>query len=256
MKTLICLLFSLFMFGLAHAESACLRIALEHCLDVEPAEKLLDYPAWYAAFTATEDEDMQDLLVTTYHSHLFDACIPTPEALETYLQMFPENDEVLNSVAWTYYQMGIKTERAYDLVRRIKTHSAASLDTLAMLKMRRGFPAEALQLFLDLLPNIPSPLNTKYETDSEENLIGRAEMLIHTMQAMILYDHAGDVFYKNAYLPEAAALWRLSQKFAEFIETEYQIAPLSLTNGDFDPQRIKQKNKAIRLTLKKMMNRE
>ncbi len=256
MKTLICLLFSLFMFGLAHAQGACLQIALEHCLDVEPAAKLLDYPAWYAAFTATEDEEMQEFLVTTYHDHLFNACHPTPEALETYLQTFPENDAVLNYVAWTYYLMGIETERAYHLVRRIKTHSAASLDTLAMLKMRSGFPAEALQIFLDLLPDLPSPIKTGYYIPSKEDSIGLEEMLLHTTQAMILYDHAGDVFYKNAYLPEAAALWRLSQKLAEFLEIEYQIDPFTLTDGDFDPQRIKQKNKAIRLTLKKMMNRE
>lgn len=251
MKTLLCLGFSLLTFGFTYAQSTCLQMALEHVLSIESAVKHLDYPAWYAAFTATEDEEMQEILVTTYQNDHLNARYPTPEALETYLQTFPNNDDVLNYVAWTYYLMGIETERAYHLVRRIKTHSAASLDTLAMLKMRCGYPAEALQIFLDLLPDLPSPSKTGYYIPSKEDTIGIEEMLLHTTQAMILYDHAGDVFYKNAYLPEAAALWRLSQKLAEFLEIEYQIDPFILTNGDFDPQRIKQKNKAIRLTLKK-----
>lgn len=256
MKTLLCLLLVLFTFGLSHAQTSYLRVALKHCLAIEKGTKLLDYPAWDAAFIAANDHEMQDVLVNAYHQALFQSQYPTPEALETYLQTFPENDAVLNYVAWTYYLMGIETERAYHLVRRIKTHSAASLDTIAMLKMRRGFPAEALQIFLDLLPDLPSPIKTGYYIPSQEDSIGLEEMLLHTTQAMILYDHAGDIFYKNAYLPEAAALWRLSQKLAEFLEIEYQIDPFTLTDGDFDPQRIKQKNKAIRLTLKKMMNRE
>lgn len=232
----VCTVFSAQATSLAEIEprSLLLREAFNICL-FGYSEKI-DYCAWANSFAATGDHEMATEMAIAYEDHFLKSKRPTLKTIDTLLNDFPRCDHILNLAAWCYYLMGNDLEQAYAIIRQIKQPTVASRDTLAMIMLKRGFPSEALQIYLDLLPEVYVDLATR-------------DIYIHCLQAYIVYNRAGDVLYKNGLHPEAAKLWHEARKIGSIFQKRYQLDPDELTGGEIDFYRLKQKIKAIKIKL-------
>jgi hypothetical protein len=114
-----------------------------------------------------------------------------------------------------------------------------------VLKLKCGYPAEALQIFLDILPHmyIELPPNPQEKIPSYYKLID-------CIASVTIYDHAGDAFYKNGHLREAAKLWSEAHLLIQRMQHTFGFDVNMFPIYDFNYPRFQQKFKAIRTLLK------
>jgi hypothetical protein len=197
--------------------------------------KAMDYNHWAHLVAEVGDSYMVEAIAEAYGRTYTSTKCMAIETAETLLAAFPHNDFLLNQVAWTYYLLGTHTERAYQLARQIQRHEIATLDTLAMVSCRHGHLADALQLYFDILPRVyvDITINTP---------------LADYLRAITIYNHMGDVLYKNKLYREATLVWIEAYTLTEYIKND-AIDPDLFPIFDYDYPRLKQKLRAIKIKM-------
>jgi hypothetical protein len=141
--------------------------------------------------------------------------------------------------------MGTELEYALTLVKRIQNHTESTFDTLAVLKLKCGYPAESLQIFLDLLPHLQIDL-----PPNPKDKLPDYYQPINCIATITIYDHAADAFYKNGHLREAAKLWSKTHQLIQRMQRTFDFDVTTFPIYDFNYPRFQQKYKAIRTLLK------
>lgn len=205
----------------------------------------IDYRAWAQTAATLDDQELLNLLFEEYRNNFFNNRHPSLDKLRELEQTFPSCDHLLNLLAWNRYRMGVELEYALTLANRIQDHTESTYDTLGVLKLKCGYPADSLQIFLDLLPymRIELPPNSNKQIPTQHKLI-------NYIATIIVYDHAADAFYKNGHLREAAKLWSEAHLLIQKIQQTFDFNVTTFPIYDFNYSRFQQKFKAIRTLLK------
>ena len=232
MKTLLlCLLLPFVTFSLQARTAQLLRNLFLECHQL-PTLSMEEYAAWAELFLEADDVEAANVAVMGFYASYYAMRSPSQPMIEHILDTFPSVDYLNNILAWLYYLSGTDTARAYELIRKVKHHDEHSRDTYAMILLRMGHPAEALQqLFLVFDER-------KKVTIDDDNLIDE------TKKEMILFDHAGDIFYKNGHYEEAIRAWKESCERAAFL-SEYVAFENEFISFNYDLTKTKQKLRAL-----------
>lgn len=196
--------------------------------------------AWAMLFDKHQQlEATQEILFDAVHVHFDKKCL-TPTTIERTLALFPGIDALYDHCAWTYHRSGENDERALQLIRKIKHHSPFSLDTYAMILLRQGLPADALQTILPLLESLhPNPESLTFVPAESFNSI-------------IALDHAGTLFYRNNYLPETVVAWSTADRIARHLFERHAGYEEILLTRDFDYQQLRKKLAAAKIKLRQL----
>ena len=197
-----------------------------------PSLSMEEYAAWAELFLEVGDEEAANVAGLAFYAANYATRSPNPSTIECTLATFPSVDYLNNVFAWMYYLSGTETSRAYELIRKVKHHDAHSRDTYAMILLRMGHPAEALQqLFLVFDER-------KKVTVDDDNLIKE------TKKEMVLFDHAGDIFYKNGHYEEALRAWKASCERAVYLKDDLAFEN-EFISFNYDLTKTKQKYRAL-----------
>ncbi|MBQ9694673.1 MAG: hypothetical protein IJV69_07950, partial [Kiritimatiellae bacterium] len=220
-------IFALFCCSLQATSAQILREAFSVCATLQPvSQETAQF--WATAFAHFQDDIAVTAVAKILYTENFLTSHPDPAALEKIIHTFPPCDYLLNNTAWAHYQSGGDIQRAYQLIRRVKQYDRTTHDTYAMIALKLGYPAEALQRILPLLCD--SRLHAE-ESYQEEDYI----------QAVVLFAHAGDIFYKNNLLVEAYRSWKEASTIASFLINNGYVSENLLLTCDYDHQRMQQK---------------
>lgn len=195
--------------------------------------------AWAMLFDKHQQlEAVLEIVLNAMHAHFGKKCL-APTAIERTLALFPGIDPFYNQCAWAYHLSGENDERALQLIRKIKHHSPYSLDTYAMILLRQGLPADALQTILPLLESLhPNP----------QSLASPAE----SITSIIALDHAGTLFYRNNYLPETVVAWSTADRIARHLLKRHAGYEEILLTQNLDYQQLKKKLAAAKIKLRQL----
>ena len=123
-------------------------------------------------------------------------------ALEQALRLQPSNVFLLNNLAYALADRGIRLSQAETLIQRAVSGNTnpTFLDTQAWVFYKQGRNTDAAVLFGHILDMV--------EADREHDI------------AIIVWDHAGDAYYRSGRPEEAVELWRRAAELAENEETQ------------------------------------
>ena len=154
---------------------------------------------------------------------------PSLETLEKLLRDFPHATFLRNGLAWTTLIYRNDPELALTQFRGA-ARCIASLDTLAWIYLALGRKADALQAILEALE-----LAKEEETESGQ------------FSTPLLYDHAGDIFFRNRLFAPAATAWAYAQGVLKRLAAELNLPPEDVADRlGYNDAFCREKYKAIR----------
>ncbi len=118
-------------------------------------------------------------------------------ALERACELKPNNASYQNNLAYCLAEEGITLDKAEKLIKtalRSEGLQSASMDTLAWVYYKKGQFSQAGELFFHLLDGAKE----MHDDDLEDNWIPDP----------VIWDHAGDVFYRLGWTDRALRYWR------------------------------------------------
>ncbi|MGN1325910.1 MAG: hypothetical protein ACI4YA_06200 [Candidatus Spyradenecus sp.] len=151
---------------------------------------------------------------------------PSCQTLEALLRDHPQCDILRNNAAWTRLIATGDAAGALELLRGVRLNLVSIRDTRACIYLALDRPADALQDILAAL-----------EMAGEEE---------NDPSNLILFDHAGDIFYRNGLYPAARKAWTHAQRLAtRFRKADPAVDGLFLIY-DYDDARVRRKLRALR----------
>ena len=228
---LLCLLLPFVTYTLCARESTFLRELYFECHELR-ALPMEEYVAWAKLFMEIGDEEAANGVGAGLSLSYFQHCSIARPTIDYLLQTFPSTDFLNNNLAWTLYLCEEDPTLAYHVIRKVKDLDTTSRDTYAMILLRMGRPAEALQQILQVL------------IEQKKTPVIPSEVLDVSKHVMTIYDHAGDIFYKNGHYEEALRAWKESCKLAAFLLDHVTSADEFLTFG-YNFPKTKQKFRAL-----------
>lgn len=122
------------------------------------------------------------------------------EALEKVVSLQSEDPMANNNLAYVYAECGVNLEKAEKLAQKAISQAANDptvIDTLGWVYYKQGRYGEAAARFRQIVQQ------------SEENAVQDART-----EHSILFDHAGDVYYKLGWTDKAVSLWKKALELA------------------------------------------
>jgi hypothetical protein len=224
--------------NLLHAQSsAFLRETFLTCEVVKPLS-INEAAAWAHLFLEVGDADAANAVGASVQIGHFMQKSIARHTIDQLIAAFPRSDYLYNNLAWTLYLAETDATRAYQLVRQIKRHDDASRDSYAMIALRMGYPAEALQQIL-------KSLEVRYDRLAEA--ADPIEAIKGIQRLMVTFDHAGDIFYRNGHNEIALQAWQRSYHYATRLQQEEGDTYFLI--GAYDIERVKKKARALRKKL-------
>ena len=213
--------------NLLRAQStAFLRETFLTCEAVKPLS-INEAAAWAHLFLEVGDADAANAVGASVQIGHFMQKSIARHTIDQLIAAFPRSDYLYNNLAWTL-----------QLVRQIKRHDDASRDSYAMIALRMGYPAEALQQIL-------KSLEVRYDRLAEAT--EPIEAIEGIQRLMVTFDHAGDIFYRNGHNEIALQAWQRSYHYATRLQQEK--ADTYFLIGTYDVERVKKKARALRKKL-------
>ena len=151
---------------------------------------------------------------------------PSCQTLETLLRDHPQCDILRNNAAWMRLIAIGDAPGAFELLRGVRLNLVNIRDTRACIYLALDRPADALQDILAALE--------------------MATMEIPEPSHSVLYDHAGDIFYRNGLYPAARKAWSCALRQATRFRKEDPAADDLFLLYDYDDARVRLKLRALR----------
>lgn len=151
---------------------------------------------------------------------------PSCQTLEALLRNHPQCDILRNSAAWKRLIAIGDAPGAFELLRGVRLNLVNIRDTRACIYLALDRPADALQDILAALE--------------------MATMEIPEPSHSVLYDHAGDIFYRNGLYPAARKAWNRALCLAARFRKEDPAADDLFLLYDYDDARVRRKLRALR----------
>lgn len=151
---------------------------------------------------------------------------PSCQTLEALLRDHPQCDTLRNNAAWTRLLATGDAPGALELLRGVRLIEPSIRDTRACIYLALDRPADALQDILAALEMIGEEKNDPSH--------------------LVLFDHAGDIFYRNGLYPAARKAWlRAVCLAARFRQAAPTVDDFFLLY-DYDDARVRLKLRALR----------
>ncbi|MEI7835709.1 MAG: hypothetical protein WCK05_04775, partial [Planctomycetota bacterium] len=158
--------------------------------------KLDEAAAKAAEFLASDPSDVQLLMEASLVQSDLGKPQQATKSLEKALQLIPDSGSLANNLGYQYAETGVNLARAEELIRQALAERPAAHveDSLGWVLYKQGRLREAGALFQKLLLRIAA----------------------ETMdQSCVVYDHAGDVYYRLGWKDLAAATWAKALELAD-----------------------------------------
>ncbi|MGN0886849.1 MAG: hypothetical protein ACI4RT_07610 [Candidatus Spyradenecus sp.] len=200
---------------------------MELILEVFPPQQVAKtFFGWAADYRQAGEEAYASACESTAAELLTLNNLPSCQTLEALLRAHPECDTLRNNAAWTRLIATGDAPGALELLRGVRLDEAGFLDTRACIYLALDRPADALQDILAAL-----------------ELAGKEE---RAPSNLVLFDHAGDIFYRNGLYPAAHKAWgHAIRQSARLRKADPTVDDLFLLY-DYNDARVRRKLRALR----------
>lgn len=181
---------------------------------------------WAADYRQAGEEVYAYACESTAAAFLTENNSPSCQTLEALLRDHPACDILRNNAAWTRLIATGDAPGALELLRGVRLIEPSIRDTRACIYLALDRPADALQDILAAL-----------EMAGEEE---------RDPSHLVLFDHAGDIFYRNGLYPAARKAWSCALRQATRFRKEDPAADDLFLLYDYDDARVRLKPRALR----------
>lgn len=214
------------------AKAKSLRSIYALCCDIRKLPKE-EYFAWAHAFETFNDMEAVADLTKNLQSIYFRRMNLSPYAIEDLYANFPKTNDLYNTLAWAHYLSEQDATNAYQMIQKVEQFDNHSRDTNAMILLRMGKPAEALQ---QILPVISEFRFTE----------GGYYTLEQYYTAIIAFSHAGDIFYRNNLYQEAFLAWGKAYNLVNSLIQQQLVTEDALLPAGYNHQQTRAKLRALK----------
>ncbi|MCI6590311.1 MAG: hypothetical protein MSB12_04390 [Lentisphaeraceae bacterium] len=191
-----------------------------------PAQVAHTLFGWAKDFHQTGEEIHVYACESTAIELLETNCSLSCQTLEALLRAHPTSDHIRNNAAWTRFVATGDAQGALELLRGVSLDDATILDTRACLYLALNRPADALQDILSALEMA--------RTEANESSV------------LVLLDHAGDIFYRNALYPAANKAWTRALRLTTRFRKEAPAIDDYFLLVNYDDAQVRRKLRALR----------
>lgn len=181
---------------------------------------------WAADYRQAGEEVYAYACDSTAAAFLTENNSPSCQTLEALLRDHLACDILRNNAAWTRLIATGDAPSALELLRGVRLIEASIRDTRACIYLALDRPADALQ---DIL--VALELAGEEERDPSH---------------LVLFDHAGDIFYRNGLYPAACKAWTHALRLAARFRKEDPAVDGLFLIYDYDDARVRRKLRALR----------